>query len=486
MKKRFLNELKRHLGPLEENERQAILDFYEERFEVGTKYEGKSESEVIDELEPPSQIASNVLRSYGYSTADESAAPRGGIGSAVGVLLFDVFVAWWLVMVLLTVAFAFSSGLLSVVTGLFGGSTLVTQILSTLAVISAFALWVFFVLWVYDRLITFFIWLIRWHVQAFSLPGMNAVRSLRKLKAEYWLRRNSTALKVKSRVKGIGTLVLLLSLIGFVAVEGTFTLRAGRAQLSEYEETFAVPEDGSLDVYTDMDIGSLLIRHYDGEEILVEKAVNEDADVDIALTDNTLQVENDLIGGFLSFNWVFTVFPTHEETTTIFIPESVSLESIDANTKNGSIDIEDLEAASIRAESSNGAIRLNGLEADSIEGRSSNGRIDFDALVAGTLDARTSNGRITVRDSQADTLEGTTSNGNVTYERINAPDAPGEWVEATSSNGSISLSDVYAAKAELKTSNGDIDFYNADRSHAFERVDYHTQNGRSDVDVPRQ
>jgi|GEM_PF-5680673 len=65
MKKRFLEELKRLLAPLQENERQEILDFYEERFNTGLLYEGKTESQIVDELERPEDIARNVLKEYG-------------------------------------------------------------------------------------------------------------------------------------------------------------------------------------------------------------------------------------------------------------------------------------------------------------------------------------------------------------------------------------------------------------------------------------
>ncbi len=68
MKKKFLSTLETLLAPLEKEEREEILRFYEERFETSVLYEGKTEQEVIDELESPADIARNVLEAYGHRT----------------------------------------------------------------------------------------------------------------------------------------------------------------------------------------------------------------------------------------------------------------------------------------------------------------------------------------------------------------------------------------------------------------------------------
>ena len=67
MKEKFIEKLNHLLAPLDPSERKAIIDFYEERFHTGMVYEGKSESEIIDELERPEDIARNVLREYGFN-----------------------------------------------------------------------------------------------------------------------------------------------------------------------------------------------------------------------------------------------------------------------------------------------------------------------------------------------------------------------------------------------------------------------------------
>ncbi len=63
-KKRFLQELERRLRSLNKSERDDILEFYDERITNGTS-NGKSEEEVIDELEPIDVIVKNTLKEFG-------------------------------------------------------------------------------------------------------------------------------------------------------------------------------------------------------------------------------------------------------------------------------------------------------------------------------------------------------------------------------------------------------------------------------------
>ncbi|MFW6298877.1 MAG: DUF1700 domain-containing protein, partial [Bacillota bacterium] len=100
MKERFMNQLEMYLQALSEEERREILDFYEERFYTGKLYEGKSEAEIVSELESPEAIARNVLKEYGKPFDSRTYKTQGDglkVGSLVGVVLFDMFIVSWFV-----------------------------------------------------------------------------------------------------------------------------------------------------------------------------------------------------------------------------------------------------------------------------------------------------------------------------------------------------------------------------------------------------
>ncbi len=94
-KNQFLVELNKELQPLNNAERNEIIDFYKERITKGTLYEGKMEEEVILELESPKLIAQNIFAEYGINeekiekqTKDKSTNIMG----IIGVICLDIFV----------------------------------------------------------------------------------------------------------------------------------------------------------------------------------------------------------------------------------------------------------------------------------------------------------------------------------------------------------------------------------------------------------
>lgn len=89
MRDQFLNVLEQHLTPLSAQEKQDILQDYEEHFTFGLEA-GKTEAEVATSLGRPEQIAKEILANYHI----EKASSSGDVGStfraivAVGALSF--------------------------------------------------------------------------------------------------------------------------------------------------------------------------------------------------------------------------------------------------------------------------------------------------------------------------------------------------------------------------------------------------------------
>ena len=97
----FLRRLNSELGVLDKEEKKQILAFYEERFYSGTIYENKTEQEVISELESPEVIARNVLEEYGvspkYVKTKEERYTGVNLSQLIVLILFDLFIASWLI-----------------------------------------------------------------------------------------------------------------------------------------------------------------------------------------------------------------------------------------------------------------------------------------------------------------------------------------------------------------------------------------------------
>lgn len=81
IKSDFLHELSRHLGGLSLDEREDILQDFEEHFSIGLE-KGNTEEQIASALGSPKQIAKEMLASYHLEKV-ESTATTGNIFRAV-------------------------------------------------------------------------------------------------------------------------------------------------------------------------------------------------------------------------------------------------------------------------------------------------------------------------------------------------------------------------------------------------------------------
>ncbi|MFW6318932.1 MAG: DUF1700 domain-containing protein, partial [Bacillota bacterium] len=218
MKNKFLLELKRYLAPLNEEERDEILRFYEERFDTGVAYEGKTEQDIIDELESPRQIAMNVLDEYGYSQTnipkpqkvenrisqrknkpDLKEQRAFNVWNIVLVILFDIFIVSAVVPMIFGLFMGLSAGWFGFLYETVRLGNQNAQWYSMLLSVGVIILWLYIVIWLYDLLITFIVWVVRLHLNAFSYNKPSAVlKRLKRLKVSTYLQRHSGKARLKN------------------------------------------------------------------------------------------------------------------------------------------------------------------------------------------------------------------------------------------------------------------------------------------------
>lgn len=93
-KEQFLNKLKASLRGLSFNERQDILQDYEEHFALALE-EGKSEEEVAEKLGTPSQIAKELLAAYHLEKVDHEMTTGNiirAIWAVIGLGFFNLII----------------------------------------------------------------------------------------------------------------------------------------------------------------------------------------------------------------------------------------------------------------------------------------------------------------------------------------------------------------------------------------------------------
>ena len=93
-KERFMEQLEASLGRISKEERQDILQDYEEYFEIGME-QGQTEQEIAASLGSPKQIAKELLAAYHLEQAEKSASAGNvmrAVWAALGLGFFNIVI----------------------------------------------------------------------------------------------------------------------------------------------------------------------------------------------------------------------------------------------------------------------------------------------------------------------------------------------------------------------------------------------------------
>lgn len=97
--KEYLLELEQEIELLDVEIAEEVLDHYLARFRDASRYENKTDEEVIAELGTPRQLAKRIYESYGIKDSVWTSAREAklNISQVLLVLAFDLFIASWMI-----------------------------------------------------------------------------------------------------------------------------------------------------------------------------------------------------------------------------------------------------------------------------------------------------------------------------------------------------------------------------------------------------
>ena len=495
MKKRFLEELKKHLAQLNQEERNEIIRFYEERFDTGMRYEGKTEEEIVEELESPIQIARNVLSEYGYSfkttkEPTENVDSSIKVGSLIGLVLFDIFLAAFLIPLMFSLFVGFGSGLLGFLGAMilwpFVEGNVVLSIL--LFAIGLSYLWFLLVIWLWDILIGFISWLIRWHLDVFRYTKSKQVtKTLRQLRVQTYIRRSPKLQRTKSFLAIISVFLIVGGFIGSAMQFSTIVEGADYSLVQESYD-FSIDESKELTLVSNLNYANVTVRrgqvteitvhvnYYEDDEIFVE--FDED-NYRLSLTQETQTIRRIFsVGSF--FRW-FSSKPSIE----VIVPEGFMFDVIDLDSSLGLVTLRDLQANSLNVKTHNGKVLVENMQVNgNLDIETTNGSITLQTVDSNEIKLKTTNGSIRLQNSNSMRYHLTTTNHNIIIRNLNTVDVPGNDLYAKTTNGNIDLEEVYVLDVTLQTTNGNIDYLNTDLTFILNRLSTSLTNGNRTINVP--
>lgn len=466
-RKQFINQLSYHLSQLSVEERNEIISFYEDRFNNAI-FEGKTEEDIILELETPEDIAKNVLAEYGIQkrVREQKVEPA----SIIGILFFDLLIASWLIPVLASVSGAIALSWFSFfgTFRVFADYSFGIALASFVIAAAGYAVYLVFIVYFAAVSIKLILMIFTWHVKVFT--GNRNTMLIDRLE-RFSLFEQLAKIKITHKLLGIIAVAGLI--VGFA---GTSIWRATSKPAESIEGVLEVYEFdvNDLDNYTlstSLSNAAVDIEYGTTDQVVVRHQNNSDADIKyteltngLRIVDNTRNDFWDNVSGmnfFISFlNKDYSFNPDH---MTIVIPQGMNFSELEIHTANGKIDIENVEATILDIQTVNGEVTVDEVDAESAK------------LV-------TTNGQITVTDLFASTMYVEGVNGEINLVDINTPDNDGTSIDVVLVNGTVDMEDVYFKTVEAATVNGDVNYFNDDKTYVHDRVDLDTVNGDENYD----
>ncbi len=469
-KRQFLNQLSYHLTQLNNEERKEIMSFYEDRFNNAV-YEGKTEEDIIAELETPEQIAQNVLTEYGIEKRVKE--KRVEPASVIGLIFFDLFVSSWLIPVLSAVSGSLVISWFSYFTvfGTFFRYGFGTGLASFIIATGGYALFLVFIIYFVTMSIKLVLSIFTWHVRVFS-GDHNAPLAL-KIDA-FNIFDYLKQIKITHAVLGIVALAGLVISIGGGAIWRATAKPAEQVEgvLEVYEYDVDSLDNYTLETY--LANAAITVEYGETDQLVIRHQNNSDADVEYTELTNGLEIKDvtqynawnnlngfDFFVQFLSKDLDFTT----SDTMTILVPVGMNFADLSITTTNGTLDISGMDAAIFDAATVNGTVTITESIADSLKVTSTNGEISITDVFASNVFIEGVNGEIKITDLN----DGTNDGESLTIDLV---------------NGEVNIDDAYFKEVSVDNVNGDVNYYNTDLTYIADTVSLDTVNGDENSNVP--
>jgi DUF4097 and DUF4098 domain-containing protein YvlB len=218
------------------------------------------------------------------------------------------------------------------------------------------------------------------------------------------------------------------------------------------ERQFEVPAIEGSSINIEAVNGNILLKkHLEDKVVIRTKVRSPKNDVDEILVFNN---DDDVVS--LSLSKTDQVSVSHE----VFVP-SCRFNQIMLNTKNGKIYVEDSISSYLEANSKNGPIDLMGVTSDKVSTSTKNGKIQMGYIIAKDIDINASNCIIDIKNVKVETLNTVTTNGRIFIENAqNYQDASQIDLNLKTRNGSIKVNmndmDCKGYKVKAQTGTGSV------------------------------
>ncbi|QVK21316.1 DUF1700 domain-containing protein [Mycoplasmatota bacterium] len=493
-KKQFLRELENELSLLNYNERREIISFYEDRFQNAI-FEGKTEEDLINELERPSEIAKNVLNEYGINSG-ESKKHRIDLLSVFGIIWFDILVSSWLVTVSVVVPLSLAASWFSYiwVFTVFKYYSFFPALLRFIGVSAGYVIYFFVIILLMELGLKIVTRILNWHINVFT--GDN-YKSLKNKIDNISIFRLFKKLNIPNKVIliTIGASLIttfVVAIILFYQEDSSIIIPSGTRSVETHEletDVYIYNISDSFDITGDFEDMKITYEVTDSDKLTVTHSYNYDNEftIDYSETSKYLNMfDESKKENWLDYiNWDFSINSNYlVQELHIEVPSNVSLNELDLSSVSDPITISDYIGDTLDIDSVSSAISIISSEFTNGSADNVSGEIIINGVATKDLVINSISGNVelnTISSQENSRIDIDSVSGNVSLLELYANEVSIETI-----SGDVSLSNVYVSGMDIQTVSGNADYYNTDTSFVLDDLNFDSISGKFNHSVPNK
>lgn len=465
--KEYLIELEQEIELLDEEIAEEIIEYTQARFRDALRYENKSDADVIAELGTPRQLAKRVYQSYGIKDSLWTSSRNNNIKlyQVVLMVLFDVFVASWIVPLMVFIVLTGFASFITfpVVIAAIPGLVLQDVILVMLLAIGAYSLLLLFAIGLTELTILMIKNILILNFQVMTPQNKTTIRLLKNISLFTWMRRIKLGRNLFINLGMVAVTLVSFSFL-FLLNRGTAIGDIfGSQQMIETQFTTSlvsqIEQNEPYNLVIQMGDVDIRLQPLAIDELRIDRAYTLQDGFSVRIDDTTRTIFITTLQDVIEEG----LFLQYDATYDIFLPETLLLGDVTIRMRSG-----DLE--------------LDRLTADDISISQQAGELFVYALDATSLTLNGNNVKVRLLESYFLVLELNIERGTILVNQLNDIITDGLFLTVQTTSATTTINDAYFRNYRFQSITGDIFLQNRNTIYQVESIEINAVEGT--VSIP--
>jgi uncharacterized membrane protein len=452
----YLIELEQEIELLDEEIAEEIIEYTQARFRDAHRYENKTDADVMAELGSPRQLAKRVYESYGIKDGlwTSSRQQNVKLHQVALMLLFDVFVASWVIPLMVFVVLTGFASFITFPVVIAAIPRLVIQdvILVVLLAIGSYSLLLLFAIGLTELTVIIIKQILILNYKVLTPQNKTTIRLLKDISLFAWMRQVRLGRNIFLNLGMIGMTLVSFSFLFLLntgteigdilgtqqTIESSVT-RSLQGQINSQEVYNLVIQMGDVDVR---------IQTIESTDLRVDRAYTLEDGFSLQIDDATktiiLTTIQDVIeeGLFIDYTAAYDVF----------LPASLRLGTVTVRIQEGAVELDRLTAQDIVVRQRSGELFAYQLDARSL-----------------TFTSRKAKAR--VLESYLLVLEMNVDAGTILIDQLNDIITDGLVITINTASTTTTINDAYYRRYQINSITGDVFLQNRNTLYQVESID---------------